>query len=94
MMLLWAIFVPTPFLRTNKPSNTNIDLAKYEDDVKSYIDVYTDFINYGYDHARTAEGFFYEDWTGRESKRASQLLMQDAVIESYAVLALYYDEKD
>ncbi len=71
-----------------------IDLAKYEDDVKSYIDVYTDFINYGYDHARTAEGFFYEDWTGRESKRASQLLMQDAVIESYAVLALYYDEKD
>lgn len=57
MMLLWAIFVPTPFLRTNKPSNTNIDLAKYEDDVKSYIDVYPDFINYGYDHARTAEGF-------------------------------------
>ena len=26
-------------------------------------------------------------------KRASQLLMQDAVIESYAVLALYYNSQ-
>ena len=39
---------------------------------------------------RVPPRFFYEDWTGRESKRASQLLMQDAVIESYAVLLLLY----
>ena len=71
-----------------------IDLAEYEEEVRSYIDVYADFINYGYDHARTAEGFFYEDWTGKDPKRASQLLMQDAVIESYAALALYYNEND
>lgn len=71
-----------------------IDLAEYEEEVRSYIDVYADFINYGYDHARTVEGFFYEDWTGKDPKRASQLLMQDAVIESYAALALYYNEND
>ena len=31
--------------------------------------------------------------TGKDPKRASQLLMQDAVIESYAVLALYYNSQ-
>lgn len=70
-----------------------IDLAQYDSDVKQYIDVYADYLNYGYEHARTAEGFFYEDWSGRDPKRASQLLMQDAVIESYAILALYYNNQ-
>ena len=51
------------------------------------------YINYAYEHARTQEGFFYEDWPGKDPKRASQLLMQDAVIESYAVLALYYNSQ-
>lgn len=55
--------------------------------------VYANYINYAYEHARTQEGFFYEDWTGKDPKRASQLLMQDAVIESYAVLALYYNSQ-
>lgn len=70
-----------------------IDIAPYDPNVKQYIDVYANYINYAYEHARTQEGFFYEDWTGKDPKRASQLLMQDAVIESYAVLALYYNSQ-
>ena len=81
-----------------------IDIAPYDPNVKQYIDVYANYINYAYEHARTQEGFFYEDWTGKDPsfancccgkdpKRASQLLRQDAVIESYAVLALYYNSQ-
>ena len=70
-----------------------IDIAPYDPNVKQYIDVYANYIYFAYEHARTQDGFFYVDWTGKDPKRASQLLMQDAVIESYAVLALYYNSQ-
>lgn len=71
-----------------------IDLAPLYEKADSYIQAYAKFINHGYDKARTDAGFFYEDWTGASPKRYQLLLMQDAVIESYAALALYMNEKD
>ena len=35
---------------------------------------------------------FYEDWTGTDPKRAEQLLMQDAALESLGIIALYKGE--
>lgn len=35
---------------------------------------------------------FYEDWTGATPKRAEQLLMQDAALESLGMIALYKGE--
>ena len=68
-----------------------IDLAPLHAKADSYIEAYAKFINHGYDKARTDAGFFYEDWTGASPKRYYSLLMQAAVVESYAALALYYE---
>nr|WP_321375454.1 glycoside hydrolase family 76 protein [uncultured Bacteroides sp.] len=69
-----------------------IDLEPFYKNADSYIQVYYNLINNGYKKARTAEGFFYEDWTGVNPKRYYSLLMQDAVIESYGALSLYKKE--
>lgn len=70
-----------------------LDIIPYYSDAEKYIKTYADNIDYAYKNARTSEGFFYEDWTGKEPKRYYQLLMQDAVIESSAALGLYYNLK-
>lgn len=69
-----------------------IDLAPYFQAAETYINAYFNFINNGYDKARTNEKFFYEDWTGASPKRYYSLLMQAAVIESYGAIALYKKE--
>ncbi len=69
-----------------------IDLAPYDERAKNYIATYFNFINNGYAKARTAAGFFYEDWTGGSPGRYQLLLMQGAVVESYGALALYRKE--
>lgn len=69
-----------------------IDIQPYLDAANSYIDSYLNFINYGYENARTSEGFFYEDWTGEDPKRYYSLLMQASVVESYGALSLFYEE--
>ncbi len=66
-----------------------IDLVPHHAAADKYIQVYINFINHGYDKARTDMGFFYEDWTGASPKRYYSLLMQAAVVESYAAIALY-----
>lgn len=66
-----------------------IDLVPHYSTADNYIKAYIKFINNGYDEARTDTGFFYEDWTGASPKRYYSLLMQAAVVESYAALALY-----
>lgn len=70
-----------------------IDLEPLYPPADQYIQTYARFINNGYEKARTDLGFFYEDWTGISPKRYYSLLMQDAVVESYAALALYRNEK-
>lgn len=70
-----------------------IDLEPLHKSAAGWIKAYSKFINHGYDNARTSAGFFYEDWTGANAKRYYSLLMQDAVVESYAALALYKGEK-
>ncbi len=69
-----------------------IDLAPHDDQAKTYIDTYYNFINNGYTKARTNAGFFYEDWTGGSQGRYYSLLMQGAVVESYGALALFRGE--
>lgn len=70
-----------------------IDLAPYDEKAKTYIDTYSNFINNGYEKARTQAGFFYEDWTGAKQGRHYSLLMQAAVVESYGALGMYKKEK-
>ncbi len=69
-----------------------IDLEPYDDNAKTYIETYYNFINNGYKEARTDVGFFYEDWTGANPKRYYSLLMQGAVVESYGALGVYKNE--
>jgi len=69
-----------------------IDLEPLYKNADSYIQVYYNFINNGYAKARTAQGFFFEDWSGANQNRYYSLLMQDAVVESYGALSLYKKE--
>jgi len=69
-----------------------IDLDAYDENAKTYIETYYNFINNGYSKARTDAGFFYEDWTGGNPGRYYSLLMQGAVVESYGALAVYKKE--
>jgi len=69
-----------------------IDLAPLYKNADNYIQVYYKFINNGYDKARTANRFFYEDWTGGTPNRYQSLLMQVAVVESYGALSVYKKE--
>jgi len=69
-----------------------IDLQPLYSNVDNYIQVYYNFINNGYKKARTADGFFFEDWTGANPKRYYWVLNQAAVVESYGALSLYKKE--
>lgn len=69
-----------------------IDLLPYDENAKKYVETYYNFINNGYNKARTTQGFFFEDWTGAGQGRYYSLLMQGAVVESYGALAIYKKE--
>lgn len=69
-----------------------IDLEPLYSNADNYIQVYYNFINNGYKKARTADEFFYEDWTGANPKRYYWVLNQAAVVESYGALSLYKKE--
>jgi hypothetical protein len=69
-----------------------IELAPYLPAADAYINTYINMLNHGYDEARLSNGLFYEDWTGAAQGRYQDLLHQAAVIESYALIALYKGE--
>jgi hypothetical protein len=71
-----------------------IDLVPYYKAASGYVDTFANYLNYAYDHARSSNGLFYEDWTGTNANpsRSAQLLMQDAALESLGVIALYKGE--
>lgn len=71
-----------------------IDILPYHSAAQRYIETYSNFINYAYDNARTSEGLFYEDWTGKQPERYYLLLMQAAVVESYGALALCEEQSE
>ncbi|MDR2562904.1 MAG: glycoside hydrolase family 76 protein [Prevotellaceae bacterium] len=69
-----------------------IALAPLYTAANEYVNTYINFINKGYDKARMSNGLFYEDWTGAQQGRYRDLLHQAAVIESYALIAIYKNE--
>ncbi|MDR2361262.1 MAG: glycoside hydrolase family 76 protein [Prevotellaceae bacterium] len=69
-----------------------IEIAPYLPAADTYVNTYIQLINHGYNRARTDNGLFYEDWTGASQGRYTNLLHQAAVIESYALIALYGNE--
>jgi len=59
-----------------------------------YIKVFTKNLDYAWEHARSTNGLFYENWSGsRNADRDKSLLMQDAALESLTAIALYNNEK-
>ena len=61
----------------------------------SYIETFIANLDYAWEHARQPGGLFLEDWTGKtvNAGRDKTLLMQDAALESLAVVALYTKNK-
>lgn len=71
-----------------------IDIEPYFSTASSYIEAFINFADSAWDNARQDNGLFYEDWTGTpEADRDKQLLMQDAALESFGMIALYKGEK-
>lgn len=77
---------------TTKLIRAFIDIEPYYKNAGNYINTFIDFLDYAYENARMTNGLFYEDWTGTAPKRAEQLLMQDAALESLGIIALYRGE--
>ena len=58
-----------------------------------YIKVFTKNLDYAWEHARSTNGLFYENWSGsRNADRDKSLLMQDAALESLGAMAMYNNE--
>ncbi len=77
---------------TTKLVRAFIDIEPYYKNAGNYIKTFINFLDYAYENARLSNGLFYEDWTGATPKRAEQLLMQDAALESLGMIALYKGE--
>lgn len=77
---------------TTKLIRSFIEIEPYYKNASSYIKKFINFLDYAYDNARLPNGLFYEDWTGSEPKRAEQLLMQAAALESLGIIASYKKE--
>ena len=60
----------------------------------TYIRLFISYADSAWEAARQPSGLFLEDWSGRkrEASRDSKLLMQDAALESFGVIALYNKE--
>ena len=80
---------------TTKLVKSYIDIEPYYKAASAYIDTFADFAEHAWNNARQANGLFYEDWTGQkqEPDRDKTLLMQDAALESFGMIALYKGEK-
>lgn len=77
---------------TTKLIRAFIDIEPFYKNAGNYISTFIDFMDYAYKNARLSNGLYYEDWTGAETKRSEQLLMQDAALESLGIIALYKGE--
>lgn len=66
-----------------------IKLSKYDLKSKDYVKTFIDNIDYAWENARTADGRFYEDWSGRNEGRSEWLLIQACMIEAYGRAAKF-----
>lgn len=86
------------FYQTNDPwfnaelMTAFIELTEYDPESKEYVEVFIQNADYAWENARTAEGQFYEDWSGNSQGRYYWLLHQAALIEVYGRAALYRNE--
>lgn len=79
---------------TIKLINAYIDIEPYYSQASSYINTFINFADNAWENARQDNGLFFENWTGTANPdRDKQLLMQDAALESFGVIALYKGEK-
>ena len=77
---------------TTKLIRSYIDILPYHANAGSYINTFVNYLDYAWKNARFSNGLFYEDWTGTTPKRAEQLLMQAAALESLSLIAIYKGE--
>lgn len=80
---------------TIKLVNAFIEIEPYYPNAKQYVQTFINFAKHALKHARMSNGLFVEDWTGGNVNpvRDRTLLMQDAALESLAIIALYMGEK-
>ena len=69
-----------------------LEILPYHKAATKYVDTYVNFMANGYRKARLENGFYYEDWTGQEVRRAASLLNQAAALESLGLIAFYKNE--
>ena len=65
-----------------------VELSRYHEPARRYVEIYERSLEYAYEHARNASGLFFEGWTNGREGRDYWLLTQTAVLESYTALAL------
>ncbi len=58
-----------------------------------YINAVIKFVNYAWKNARTENGFFYEDWSGKKKGYYTWLLNQACMVEICGRIALFYQEQ-
>ncbi|SDM49525.1 Glycosyl hydrolase family 76 [Catalinimonas alkaloidigena] len=86
------------FYQTNDPwfnvelMSAFIKLAAYDATAKQYVDVFIHNADYAWEHARTSDGHFYEDWSGNAPGRYYWLLHQACLIEAYGRAAIFKGE--
>jgi rhamnogalacturonyl hydrolase YesR len=70
-----------------------LDLAAIDKTLASeYINTFIKNADYAWDHARTKEGFFYEDWAGDRMGRYYWILNQAVMVEVYSRISIYKGE--
>lgn len=57
-----------------------------------YINTFIKNADYAWDHARTREGFFFEDWSGNRMGRYYWVLHQAVMVEVYARISDFKNE--
>ncbi len=70
-----------------------IELSEYDPRSRDYVEVFIDNADYAWKNARTAEGQFYEDWTGNSKGRYYWLLHQATLVEAFGRASLFLNEE-
>lgn len=70
-----------------------IELYGVDKAEKKYIDAFEKSLSYIWDHGRSAEGLFSQDFTGRRQDRHKWLLTQTAMVEMFARMSVLKADK-
>jgi hypothetical protein len=66
-----------------------VELSKYDNTSKSYVETFIRNADYAWENARNNEGQFFEDWSGQSQGRYYWLLHQACMVEAYGLAELY-----